>query len=248
MKKTILFLIILFCGHLIISAQTYVDIPWREGVIIKKGEELPGMIRLGGDLGAPYLNNEKVYFVEEKNWDENRRKPKKKYVKEYKAKDLDGYQTYTETEDGKRIEMNFSTYEVKVRGAIKMKNAKAFLKSEIIGPVNVYSYVPKPTKSLLASQEERYEDRQRALAHSTIYLEKGDNKLEKASDSELVEMLKECPEVVEKIKNESYGFKPLSERPKKKGLKKFISNAVGDNPMELKIMQAIKDYNKCVTE
>ncbi|MEZ5045204.1 MAG: hypothetical protein R2828_35245 [Saprospiraceae bacterium] len=230
-----------------ISAQTYVSIPWRAGSIVKNGEVKQGAIRLGGDLGAPWLNHAKVYFVSAENYIAGKT-PKKKFQEEYSPEDIEGYTTFTEEKDGKRIEMNFVTDEVMIEGTLKKKNAKAFLRINEQGAVNIYSYIPKPEKNYnpLASDRERELNNQYALDHSTYYLRKGDAELIPAAECVLIDYLKECPEVVEKIKNESYGFKPLAERKKRKGLGKLMAKSIGDNVLENKIYLAITDYNNCV--
>lgn len=240
--KNHLFLLAMF-ATMTLSAQTYVDIPWREGIVEKDGKKMEGMIRLGGDIGAPWLNHSKVYFVSSDKWVEGKR-PKKKTIEEYKPDDIESYSTYTERKDGSKITMDFETCEIMVKGRIKKKKANAFLRVVETGDINMFSYIPKPASKIMASSEERYNDGQHALRQGTLYLQK-DSELYKAGDAELVELLKDCPLVVEKINNEEYGFKPKSKRKKRKGLGKMIANSVGDNGMENNIMKAISDYNNC---
>ena len=213
MKNQLIIFFTLFAVTL--SAQTYVDIPWREGSVIIKGEKVDGMIRLGGDLNAPWLNNSKVYFVSAEDWGDGSKRPKKKMIKEYKPGDLDEYQTYTMSKMGDKINMTFKSYEIMIMGSFKKKKGKAFLKLETEGDVNVYSYVPKPSKKIITTADERYKDGQNAISRSTLYLERKDTKLTKAADCDLVSMLKDCKKVVENINNEVYGFKPKSKRKKK---------------------------------
>jgi len=227
------------------TSQTYVDIPWREGSIFKKGEEQKGMIRLGGGLGSPWLNNFKTYFVPNDKWVEGK-KPRNKVIKEYRADDIDGYSTYTEDKDGNRFDMNFTSFEIMIMGAIRKKKGKAFLKLVESGGVDVFSYVPKPAKKILTSREELNKDKLRALSQGTLYLKKGDGELISAAESELVALLKECPSVVDKIQKEEYGFKPKSKRTKRKGMGKLLANAAGDNRLENSIYNAVKDYNNCI--
>jgi hypothetical protein len=59
-------------------------------------------------------------------------------------------------------------------------------------------------------------------------------------------LLKECPEVVSKIKSGAYGFTDLSERTKKKGLGKVMADNAGDNHLENNLAVAVSDYNHCV--
>lgn len=238
-----LMLVIMFTT-MALAAQTYVDIPWREGSITMKNEKVEGMIRLGGNLEAPWLNHSKVYFVPSDKWVEGKR-PKKKAIKEYKPEDIQSYSTYTETADGIRVNMNFVSREIMVMGTFKKKKRDAFLKVEEEGAINMLSYIPKPTKKIITTADERYNDGQNAIRKGTLYLEKN-SELHEAAQTELVEFLKDCPSVVEKINSEEYGFKPKAKRKKKKGLGKMISKSVGDNVMESKIMKAVSDYNNCV--
>lgn len=227
-----------------LSAQTYVDIPWREGTVTKKGKEMKGMIRLGGDLNAPWLNCTKVYFVSDSDWIEGKR-PKKKLVTMYEPDDIDGYSTFTENDELMREEMDFTTFEIMIQGPITKKKGNAFLKKAMTGNVDGYIYIPMPTKSIVSTAEERHEAGQNATRLATLYLQKGDGELVYASETELVTYLSECPEVVEKIKSEEYGFKPLSERVTRKGLGKMVAKSIGDNGLESRMMTAISEYNKC---
>ncbi|MEM1120047.1 MAG: hypothetical protein AAGJ18_06330 [Bacteroidota bacterium] len=239
----------LFITFLILSsslfAQTYIGIPWREGTIIKDGQEINGMIRLGGDLNAPWLNSTKVYFVTKDVYDTAKR-IKKKMIKEYLPEDLEGYLTYTTDTNDKRVEMNFFTHEIMIMGALRKKKGKAFLRLFEKGEVNVYSYTPEPAKKIVTTTRERREDVAYAKNQSQLFLKKSNDKLISAVDADLIQILSGCPEVVEKIENESYGFQPKNKRPKRKGLGKFISNAIGDNGLEAGILKAVIDYNNCV--
>lgn len=228
-----------------IVAQTYVDIPWRVGTITKKGKLIEGAIRLGGDLGAPWLNNSKVYFVTKENYEEGK-KVKRKFITEYKPEDLDGYDTYTEDADDQRVEMKFVTHEILVDGMLKKKKIKAFLRISEQGTITIYSYVPKPSKEFMSTAQSRQENRQYALNHSTYYLQKKGEDIIPSADCVLVEYLEACPEVVAKIKSEAYGFKPKADRKKRKGLGKLMAKSLGDNVLENKIYKAVVDYNACV--
>jgi hypothetical protein len=231
-----------------LSAQTYVDIPWREGSVMSNGEKQDGMIRLGGDLNAPWLNNTKVYFVTAEDYGDGSKRIKKKLIKEYKPEDLDGYQTYTMSKMGEKVDMTFKSYEIMIMGAFKKKKGKAFLKVEEEGDVNVYSYVPMPSKKLVTTANERYEDGQNAISRSTLYLESEDTELTKAADCDLVTLLQDCEKVVENINNEVYGFKPKSKRKKKKGFGKLMAAAGSDNNFEMQVYTAVLDYNQCMEE
>lgn len=226
------------------SAQTYVDIPWREGSIIKKGEEEKGMIRLGGDLAAPWLNNSKVYFVPTDKWVEGK-SPRKKVIEEFKPENIQGYSTYTEDQDDNRVEMNFKTYEIMVMGAIRKKKGKAFLKLEESGKVDLLSYVPAPTKKIVTTANERKKDKESALNRYRLYLKKGDGDLMLVSDSDLVVLLQDCPFVVDKIQKEEYGFKLESAKKKRKGLGKMVAKEMGNVKLQNGIYEVVRDYNNC---
>lgn len=244
MKKLILTFSVLVICTISLLAQTYVSIPWREGVIIKKGKEISGMIRLGGDLGAPYLNNSKVYFVDSKNWIEGK-KVKKKVIETYEPEDIDGYSTYTKNNYDEKIDMIFETNEIMIQGVLSKKKGKVFLRLVEEGKVSAYSYVPLPTKQIVSTPEEREKNIKIAMAKATLFLQKVDSNLIVAGEEDLVEYFKDCEVVVDKIKSEEYGFKPKSERPKRKGLGKAIAKNIGDNAMEERIMLAVRDYNAC---
>lgn len=244
MKLGSIITMFLLIGAFTLSAQTYVDIPWREGTVTKKGKEMKGMIRLGGDLNAPWLNSTKVYFVSDSDWIEGKR-PKKKLITMYEPDDIDGYSTYTENDEEMREEMDFTTFEIMVQGPISKKKGNAFLRKAMTGNVDGYIYIPMPAKAISSTAEERYEAGQRAIRKATLYLQKGDGELMEASQTELVTYLSDCPDVVAKIKSEEYGFKPLSERPKRKGLGKMVATSIGDNGLESRMMKAINEYNKC---
>ena len=243
--QSVLFLVLMGFS---LSAQTYVDIPWREGSVMEKGEKIDGMIKLGGGLDAPWLNNSKVYFVSSKDWGNSNRRPKKKMIKEYKPGDIDGYETSTITRAGTTADMMYKTYDIMIMGAFKKKKGKAFLKIETEGDVSVYSYVPMPSKKIITTANERYQDGKDALNRSTIYLESKSTELTKAADCDLVSMLKACEKVVENINNEVYGFKPKSKRKKRKGLGKLMAESAGDNNLEMQILTAVSDYNECVKQ
>jgi len=220
-----------------VAAQTYVDIPWREGTVTIKGEEQEGMIRLGGDLGAPWLNYSKVYFLKKADYREGKRQ-KKKLIKKYVANDIEGYSTYTETKEGERIEMNFKTFPIMFNNGFKKKEKNFMLKLEETGAVNIYSHM----------SDAEYKSAEEAYFNSKIYLQKGDAKIAAATDCELVTLLEECPEVVGKIENEEYKFKPKSKRKKKKGFKglKGIMKTAMAGSLDHRIQRAVHDYNLCV--
>lgn len=246
MKTNLLFLVC-FISTGALFAQTYVDIPWRAGTITTKKDEVKeGYIRLGGDLGALYLNNSKVYFVAAEDHIEGK-KPKKKKIKEYKPDDIKGYSTYTENSEGERIQMDHMTGEVMKPGLVKAKKGKAFLWRKVEGEKEVYIFVPKPSKKLVTTADERSDDLKKSEASATYYLRMEDE-FKKVVDLDLIKVLSDCPDVVEKIENEAYGFKPKSKRKKKKGFGKLMAAAVGDNKMEQDICRAIIDYNECVEE
>jgi hypothetical protein len=233
--KLITLLLLLSCG---LNAQTFIDIPWRPGVVTIAGIEQQGIIRLGGDLSAPWLNNTKVYFVPQKDVVEGK-DPKNKLIVEYKPEDIQGYSTYTEDKEGNRVDMNFVTGEILLVKGLSKKNTKVFLLLNEKGAVNIFSFTPEPDSNTST-------DYQYALNHSTTYFKKGDGELISAVECDMSSLLKECEEVVTKIKSGAYGFVDLNERTKKKGMGKIMADNAGDNKMEMQISKAVTDYNKCV--
>lgn len=231
----ILFLAVIAYG---LQAQTYVDIPWRAGTIKKAGIEETGMIRLGGDLNAPWLNNTKVYFVPQQDFVVGKY-PKNKVILEYGPEDIEGYSTYTEDKAGQRIEMNFTTKEILLDKGLSKKNTKVFLLESEKGSVHVYSFTPIPDDGTAASYDY-------AINHSTTYFQKGNGELTSAVACDMATLLNECPEVVSKIKSGAYGFTDLSERSKKKGLGKIMADSAGDNQLEMNLIKAVIEYNKCI--
>lgn len=244
MKKLSVILFIFFAFAL--SSQTYVDIPWRKGEIIQNGKIEKGIIRLGGDLGAPWLNFSKVYFVKEKNIRKGKH-PRRKHIIKYNPAEIEGYNTFTMKKDEKII-MKFRSFDIKVKSGLfgKKKTKKMFLEIVDTGAVNVFLFTPTPSKKLITSNKERKEDFQNAQYKSTYYLQKGsEEKVVPSVECKLIKMFEDCPEVVEKIKNGDFGVKPLNERKKKKGFGKLLGNLMGDNPLENKIFHIVKVYNKC---
>src|SRR5688500_18717297 len=126
-----------------ISAQTYVDIPWRDGTVTIAGKEEHGLIRLGGDLGAPWLNNTKVYFVPKADCPADK-KPTKKVIKEFTPDDIQGYSTFTEDKEGKHIRMKFVTRQVMVEKGLSKKLTNVFLHQLEDGAVTVLAFTPMP--------------------------------------------------------------------------------------------------------
>lgn len=244
MKLHLISLLFLFAFGL--TAQTYIDIPWREGVVTKDGQEQPGMIRLGGDLGAPWLNHSKVYFVTNEVYAAEKKHPGKKVTMEYAPDDLEGYTTYTEDKAGNRVDMTFVRGEIMMVKGLSKKPTNVFLHQIEKGPVTILSYIPMPEHEVLPSDEQRSQDDQQALNETIIYLKKGNDAFVVASEVEVADLLSECPEVVSKIKSQAYGFADLSVRPKKKGLSKMVVDSYGNNELENKICTAVKEYNSCV--
>lgn len=228
-----------------ISAQTYADLHWQEGSVVVKGEEKQGAIRLAGGLRAPWLNNAKVHFISQENYVAGQR-VKRKHVEDYKPEDLDSYSTFTLDYNKERVEMNFITKEIMVAGMLKKKKIKAFLRIHEEGAVNIYSYTPKPAKDISVSAQQ--ENNESALRQSTFYLSKGEEELIPSGECVLVDFLKDCPAVVEKIKSQEYGFKPKAERRKRKGFSRLMEKSVGDNALENKIYVAVQEYNDCVAK
>lgn len=236
MKLRLITLLLLISFSL--SAQTYISIPWREGVVTISGKDQTGMIRLGGDLAAPWLNNTKVYFATKEAFGD-RKDPKNKDVVEYEPEDIDGYSTYTEDKEGERIEMIFSTQEILLVKGLSKKDTKVFLQQKENGAVNIYEYTPKP-------ESQSSEDYQYALLHTTTYFKKGDGAIISAVECDMSDLLSECPEVVARVKSGAYGFTDLNDRPKKKGMGKLWENSAGDNDLESKICVAVYEYNVCM--
>ena len=232
-----------------LSAQTYTDIPWRKGQIIKDGKIENGIIRLGGGNGAPWLNCNKVYFVHDKNVRPGK-KQKRKSIKKYEPGDIDGYNTFTiQDEEIDTIYMAFRTFKVKVASGLmgKKKLKKSFIQLLDSGSVNVFLHIPTPPKKVVTSGGQAQDDYDNAINQSTTYLQyKNDDKVVSAVEFELINNFKECPTIVENIKNETYGVKPLNKRKKKKRLGRFIGNAFGDNEKEAKIIKIVEDYNMCM--
>lgn len=112
--------------------------------------------------------------------------------------------------------------------------------------MNIYSYTPKPAKDISVSAQQ--ENNEAALRQSTFYLSKGEEELIPSGECVLVDFLKDCPAVVEKIKSQEYGFKPKAERRKRKGFSRLMEKSVGDNALENKIYVAIQEYNDCVAK
>ncbi|MEP6647194.1 MAG: hypothetical protein ABJC12_08890 [Saprospiraceae bacterium] len=237
-------IVVIVLTNLALSAQTFVDIPWREGMIKKDGQEMPGMIRLGGDLGAPWLNHSKVYFVTSENYTSAKNHPGKKVIVEYSPEDIQGYSTYTEDKDKNHIDLKYTSGEVTYMDGLAKKKQVVFLQDQYQGAVMVYTYIPMAEKESTAQMQ--YEAGQNAINHTVTFLKKGDGPYVIAGDTELSDFLSECPDVVSKIKAGTYGFYDLSQRPKKKGLGKIMSLQAGHNELENKIAQAVIDYNQCV--
>jgi len=227
-----------------LNAQTYVDLPWTSGTVMQDGQEIEGKLRLGGGEHAPWLNHTKVYFVKKADWIAGKR-PRKKVIETYLPDDIDGYNTTLALDDGDVIDLAFQSFEIMIMGALKKKKGMAFLKILKEGKVTAYSYVPMPSEKILADANERAKDNAAAIHQTSLYLSKDKKVAEHAPACTLVELFADCPTVVEKIKSEAYGFKPLHDRPVKKGLGKMMSNVIGDNKLENQIFEAVKEYNAC---
>ncbi len=238
------FILLLISLSRVMIGQTYVDIPWREGVISMNNQELAGMIRLGGDLGAPWLNHHKVYFVTNEAFAAAKSHPGNKVIEEYKPEDVQGYSTFTEDAEKIRIDLHFISGEVTYMDGLAKKKQVVFLQVLDTGNVHIYKYIPMAEKE--SSSQMQYEAGQRALLASTIYFKKGESAFLSAAQTEIADLVAECPEVVSKVKAGSYGFADLSQRTKKKGLGGLISSQAGDNDLEEKICISIKEYNACV--
>lgn len=228
----------------ILNAQTYVDIPWTSGTVTLDGQEIEGLLRLGGGENAPWLNHTKVYFVKKADWIEGKR-PKKKVIETYLPGDIEGYKTSLAKADGDVVDLEFHSYEIMIMGALKKKKGMAFLKTLEQGKVTAYSYVPMPSEKIMTDANERAKDNAAAIHKTSLYLSKDNKVAEHAPACTLVELFADCPTVVEKVKSEAYGFKPLHDRPVKKGFGKMMSNVVGDNKLENQIFDAVKEYNAC---
>lgn len=226
------------------SAQVYTMIPWRDGEIVKNGEVLKGKIRLAGDLNAPWLNCEVVYFVPEDAWIEGRN-PKKKVIDDYDPEDIESYHTFTVNELRDTIRMDYYTRQVLNKGILKNKLGPGFVRKMIDGPISSYSFVPKPPEDLITTAEERAENKQSALMQTAIYVEKEGEPFMEIVEVDMVDWMSDCPELVQKIKSEAYGFKPKSERKERKGLGKMMARQGLDNSLEDKLIRAVEDYNAC---
>lgn len=238
------FISLLMSMSIAMIGQTYVDIPWREGIVSINDQEMAGMIRLGGDLGAPWLNHHKVYFVTNEDYATSKSHPGNKVITEYKPEDIQGYSTYTEDTEKNRIDLNFISSEVTYMDGLAKKKQVVFLQLLDTGTVHIYKYIPMAEKE--SSSQMQYEAGQRALLASTIYFKKGESAFLSAAQTEIADLVAECPEVVSKVKAGSYGFADLSQRTKKKGLGGLMSSQAGDNDLEEKICISIKEYNACV--
>lgn len=195
-----------------------------------------GMLRLGGDIGAPWLNHTKVYFVTKEEYGDGH--PKNKIIKEYTPEDIEGYITHTEDKEGNRIEMIFITDVILLEKGLSRKNTKVFLRRIEDGAVAVYTFVPIPDSGP--------QDYDAAIRLSTTYFKKGDGAAISAVESDMSTLLAECPDVVAKIKSGAYGFQDLNDREKKKGLGKIMTDSYGDNAFEAQIQRAVTDYNACM--
>lgn len=215
-------------------AQTYADLPWEKGIVIKKGKEIEGMIKLDGGEDAPWLNQETVYFVKLEDYVEGK-KVRRKYIEEYEVKDLDGYSTDRVT---------YVTQEIKVLNIFfKKKPKKFFLEKVVDGPVSVYRWYNKPEKKIVATSNERENDRQSALEEYRHYLQKEGEELVQANECDLVAYFESCPAVAAKLEAEEYGFKLHKE--KKKGLGGMIDKGFSDAILERNIQVVVEEYNQC---
>lgn len=242
--KRIIFISLFMSGSMAMIAQTYIDIPWRDGFVVIDGVEMSGMIRLGGDLNAPWLNHSKVYFVTNEIYAETKNHPRKKEITEYEPEDIEGYSTYTEDADKNRIDLTFISGEVTYMNGLAKKKQVVFLQILDLGAINTFKYIPMAEKESTADLQ--YQAGQRALLASTIYFKKGDSAYLSAAKTEIADLVAECPDVLSKVQAGSYGFVDLSQRTKKKGLGGLMASQAGDNQLEDKICISINEYNACV--
>jgi hypothetical protein len=263
MKKVILLFSFVLSLGAVSNAQKLAEDQFTGYIIDEKGTKYEGVIEIASLGGAPWENQDKVYFIEKAVAEAaNGGKINKKDKKEFKASDVKEYGiagrkfvTLKYTNIQGAVKSSGGSRFNAIAGAAKSLGQNEFMAEVIMEgeKISLYRFYNSPPPVSMAVGQENIDEAKRVKEecisqYDILYLKKGGKEKAKAiaRPGELAEgkqmfkdVIEDCKAVEKKYEDGAYVMKPL-----KKGIKAMVKEALTGKSFEEKLVEVMTDYNK----